>query len=339
MVSNYTPDDNRGAVIAPHISQLYQGKTAPDGPYPRAATAAAANGQNFGDLMGDQPLNLVGTATVNLKITGPGGEIYRTGGNGIAGDANEYGQWVKPTLSLGLPRFVYPLPVATLALVAPDKTVPSAGNPNLSDDQIAALSAAPIWPFYAGSRLVMVNQAGQAIDSAAKPPGDPTPDTPAADLAPVIKQDGACGMDLKYGPTNNYTRSYTDLWAEYLKPINPPAAGEPDKRATLEDWRMPQSDWPRMLRIRLRLHDAQGLVNSHSDEFLINGRDNDGDGVVNNPEESQMSGMWFEYVLAIPAGTNPDHPAYPMDLSGAPLPTPAGYVGPLPYLNPGPRNH
>ena len=112
-------------------------------------------------------------------------------------------------------------------------------------------------------------------------------------------------MTRQFGKGNNFTVTYTDIWAEYLKTINNPARAADTNPQSREEWRMPQSDWPRLIRLRVRLHDSQGLVASYSDEFLINGRDNDGDGVVNNPEEGHMSGIWFEYIFAVPYPIDP----------------------------------
>lgn len=106
-------------------------------------------------------------------------------------------------------------------------------------------------------------------------------------------------MTSDFGPGNNHTVTYADLWAEYFKPVNTTAL-----QGTTADWRNPQSDWPKLLRIRLRLHDAHGKITSYSDEALINGRDDDGDGAVDNPEEGRGSGIWYEFVIAVP---------YPMD--------------------------
>lgn len=61
-----------------------------------------------------------------------------------------------------------------------------------------------------------------------------------------------------------------------------------------------QSLWPRMIRIRLRLHDARGRVSGINDDFATNKRDDDGDGTVDNPSEVRSCGVWFEYVFAMP---------------------------------------
>lgn len=101
--------------------------------------------------------------------------------------------------------------------------------------------------------------------------------------------------DDTWGPGNARTITYNDNRLEYLTPVN-----DPYYQGTRADWRNPQSDWPRLIRLRVRLHDTQGKVVSYSDEFLVNGRDNDGDGKVNNPEEAIMSGIWYEYIFAVP---------------------------------------
>ncbi len=63
----------------------------------------------------------------------------------------------------------------------------------------------------------------------------------------------------------------------------------------------PQSTWPTLVRIRVRLHDRTGSVRSYMDNFLTNGRDNDGDGVANNTDEARAApGIWFEYVFSLP---------------------------------------
>lgn len=53
-----------------------------------------------------------------------------------------------------------------------------------------------------------------------------------------------------------------------------------------------QSKWPRMIRIRYRLHDSDGAVNSVNEEFATNGRD--------NAFGNRCSGIWFEHVFAVP---------------------------------------
>ena len=171
------------------------------------------------------------------------------------------------------------------------------------DPSPAPSGSDPVWPYYSGGNLVAIRQIdGTVIASVARPAAyDTTPDTPLP-LPCVANRAGE--MAQAYDSNNNYTKTYTDLWAEYLKTVNDPAKAADTNPLSRDDWRMPQSDWPKLLRIRVRLHDSQGLVTSYSDEALVNGRDDDGDGQVDNPEEGRISGMWFEYILAVP---------YPMD--------------------------
>ncbi len=294
----------------------YTGKTAPAGPYPitgatvTAAATGAGDGTNFGDLMGAQMLPGDAMVGANLSVTGPNGEKYRTGGtgnaflaDGVTPDPMQYGMWVKSSAGPG-PWLTWPAPTPTLTLTTPDST--GAVAPALySAAQIAALTAATIWPYYAGGKLIAIQQIDgtQIGTGVAKPAGDPTPDTPAASIPSAANQVDA--MTRQFGTGNNFTVTYSDIFAEYLKTINNPAQAADANPKSREDWRMPQSDWPRLIRLRVRLHDSQGLVTSYSDEALINGRDDDGDGVVDNPEEGRISGIWFEYIFAVPYPIDP----------------------------------
>lgn len=62
----------------------------------------------------------------------------------------------------------------------------------------------------------------------------------------------------------------------------------------------PSSNWPYMIRIRYRLHDARGKVTSNDPWALTDLIDNDGDGVIDNPGEDQISGRWFEHIYRVP---------------------------------------
>ena len=57
----------------------------------------------------------------------------------------------------------------------------------------------------------------------------------------------------------------------------------------------PQSKWPQLIRIRYRLHDPRGQVISFNEEFPFNHRDDDGNGVVDDPDgrEARCCGIWF----------------------------------------------
>jgi len=278
------------AAANPTARAMYAGqllaanKAAPAGPYPRTGTAVSGTAfANFGDLMGAQMLP---TDAVSGK--------YRTAGtgqpflaDGVTPDPGRYGYLV--TVTSPPPWLTSPPPTPTLTLGA-----------------ASAAGAEPQWPYYSGGNLVAIRQVdGSILASLARPSCDTTPDTAPA-FPSVANPVGP--MAQTYGNRNNYTATYTDLYAEHLKTINtPPAvAGSPvdGEAGSRTDWRNPQSDWPKLIRIRVRLHDSQGLVTSYSDEFLINGRDDDGDGVVDNPEEGRISGIWFEYIIAVP---------YPMD--------------------------
>ena len=53
-----------------------------------------------------------------------------------------------------------------------------------------------------------------------------------------------------------------------------------------------QSKWPQLIRIRYRLHDPDGTVNSINESFATNGRDN-ANGI-------RCCGIWFEHIFAVP---------------------------------------
>ena len=108
------------------------------------------------------------------------------------------------------------------------------------------------------------------------------------------------GVSSSFGPGNNYIANYQDIYSEWLEVLNTPAL-----QGTRADWRNPQSDWPKLIRMRLRLHDSRGEIASSTEEFLLNGRDDDGDGVVDNPGEGTMSGVWYEFIMAVPYPRDP----------------------------------
>lgn len=270
------------------FAAYYDNKVAPAGPYPVAAAVAASTApgmNNFGDLMGGSCLP-----------ADCGARTYRTAGTGQA--------FLADGVTPDPERFGYLITVTNAAIPSAPGTsniwsLPSAAM-TLAQGAASAAGAEPLWPYYSGGRLVALYQAGGIAASMPRPACDATPDTPLPSVANPIGP-----MVRQFGPGNNFTVTYTDIWSEYLKTINSPTQAADANPTSREDWRMPQSDWPRLIRMRVRLHDPQALVASYSDEFLINGRDNDGDGVVNNPEEGRMSGMWFEYVFAVPYPTDP----------------------------------
>lgn len=67
-------------------------------------------------------------------------------------------------------------------------------------------------------------------------------------------------------------------------------------------WRQRVSDWPWMIRIRLRVHDASGKCVTHNDDLPANGRDDDGNGKVDDADgrEGRASGYWSEHIFAVP---------------------------------------
>lgn len=66
-----------------------------------------------------------------------------------------------------------------------------------------------------------------------------------------------------------------------------------------------QCGWPRLVRIRYRLHDPNGDLFSVDDTMLANKRDDNGDGKVDEPGENRCAGIWFEHVFATPYPINP----------------------------------
>lgn len=69
----------------------------------------------------------------------------------------------------------------------------------------------------------------------------------------------------------------------------------------------PQSAWPTLIRIRLRLHDSTGVLKSYMDDFSANHRNDNGDparpantAAADSPAECRASGVWFEYIFPLP---------------------------------------
>ncbi len=61
-----------------------------------------------------------------------------------------------------------------------------------------------------------------------------------------------------------------------------------------------QSQWPQLIRIRYRLHDTRGEIYSFNEEFPVNRRDDDGDGVIDDEAEARCCGIWVEHIFAVP---------------------------------------
>lgn len=72
------------------------------------------------------------------------------------------------------------------------------------------------------------------------------------------------------------------------------------------------SRWPMLIRIRYRLHDARGRITSNDPAALVDGIDNDRDGLADaaDPErdEDQISGRWFEHIYRVPRPALPTVP-------------------------------
>lgn len=294
-----------GTTDNPDVAVLYAAMPAPSGPYPKTPAVAVTNrgNANFADNM------VAGWVTPPADQQPFGAGPFRT---------KPSETWPKGQL-LHLdpgwkPQRVYrvgPSPRGNFVMLA----VAVTGTAATGSETILAPSVAyrsePTGRFPRGQRISIVpsDEPGYAKGTVAG--GNFTNaargwfsikllNASAVGNEPQINVMGASYMSLLWGPNNNYIASYRDVWEEYLKPINTPGL-----QGTTADWRNPQSDWPRLLRLRFRLHDREGLVTSYSDEALINGRDNDGDGRVNNPEEGTMSGIWFEYILAVPYPIDP----------------------------------
>jgi hypothetical protein len=66
----------------------------------------------------------------------------------------------------------------------------------------------------------------------------------------------------------------------------------------------PVSSWPYLIRIRYRLHDTRGRLESNYAAALTDGLDNDGDGVIDavngDADEDRISGRWFERIISVP---------------------------------------
>ncbi|MFN3165858.1 MAG: type II secretion system protein J [Phycisphaeraceae bacterium] len=60
------------------------------------------------------------------------------------------------------------------------------------------------------------------------------------------------------------------------------------------------SCWPYLIRIRYRLHDTRGRLTSNDPGALTDGIDNNGDGAVDEADEDQISGRWYEHIIKVP---------------------------------------
>lgn len=96
----------------------------------------------------------------------------------------------------------------------------------------------------------------------------------------------------EFGDLQPTQSAYNDAMAAYAlhhngwrpSPLLPPA----------------QSKWPQLIRIRYRLHDADGGVGSVNESFAANQRDDDVDGTLDSPSETRCNGIWFEHLFAVP---------------------------------------
>lgn len=60
------------------------------------------------------------------------------------------------------------------------------------------------------------------------------------------------------------------------------------------------SYWPYLIRIRYRLHDTRGRLESNYRDAVRDGIDNDGDGDTDEADEERISGRWFERIISVP---------------------------------------
>ena len=60
------------------------------------------------------------------------------------------------------------------------------------------------------------------------------------------------------------------------------------------------SSWPYLIRIRYRLHDTRGRLESNYRDAIRDGIDNDGDGTTDEADEERISGRWFERIISVP---------------------------------------
>jgi|GEM_PF-2479061 len=62
------------------------------------------------------------------------------------------------------------------------------------------------------------------------------------------------------------------------------------------------SYWPYLIRIRYRLHDTKGKLDSNDPNSGRDGRDNDGDGLIDSADidEDKISGRWYEHIIHVP---------------------------------------
>lgn len=282
----------------PSMAVLYDGKKAPAGPYPVVAKDAMglpAGRRNFADDMGAawfgppasaQPFDQ-GPYRTQPSAAHPNGQLLNIGDQQViqAGpSAND--NFVMLQLAVGADSAA-----GAETILSPSnayRSEPLAGYPNGRLVNIVP-SDEPNFPkgAIASGDFSNTGQAWFAIklDSAAA--------TGTEQQINVLSYDGY--MTAAYGPGNNYITNYWDIYKEYLAAVN-----EVPLQGTRADWRNPQSDWPRMVRIRVRLHDAAGKLFSYSDQALMDGRGDGAGTQVDSPADARISGIWYEFVLAVP---------------------------------------
>lgn len=289
-----------GNTCNPPMSALYRNVNPVAGPYPQAgATAASATANtNFGDVMGDQwwtqsePFGL-GPFRTNPIPGYPNGVLITV----VANSWQRIPQ-AQPTAD---GNYMMLAVAVTTTDATGTETVLAPSTPYRSEPMVG----------FPQGRIIQIVPSDDPDFAAGTMSGGEFTNSTGAWFS--IKLGGAAigtetqinllsysHMPLNYGVGNNYTANYHDVVTPWLKAVN-----DVNQQGTLVDWRNPQSDWPRLIRIRVRLHDSQGLILSYSDEAQCNGRDDDGDGIVDNPEESRSAGMWMEYVFALPYPRDP----------------------------------
>lgn len=297
------PNSGIDMYVDPDMKLLYANKNPPAGPYPLAASLGITN---FADSLNSKGYPGSAPWTTGLVLCNP----------------NPFGVVplrLTPTAAYPNGRLINTMnvyaiqtgikPAGSYLMVNIVLGGNSAAGAETIFDPTAAYRSEPLPGFPLGCKLVFSPSVEAGFGAGAMAGNQITGNnwfsiklgaaaTGAETLIPVIAYNNY--MSSAWGPTNNYTANYYDVYKEWLLPVN-----DPTYQNTRDDWRNPQSDWPRLIRIRLRLHDSQGLVFSYSDEALVNGRDDDGDGVVDNPEEGRFAGIWYEFILAVPYPRDP----------------------------------
>lgn len=105
---------------------------------------------------------------------------------------------------------------------------------------------------------------------------------------------------LAPGSTTDYDSSQPDVYIPVGLTYYDPAPGIANGDATFVFPDSDPTEWPYLIRIRYRMHDAEGRIVSANSARLTNGTiDDDNDGDINEEDEATVNGQWFEQIIKV----------------------------------------